>query len=132
MAVPASGESIANTENLVGSSFTDVLHGDPCNNVLSGLAGNDQLDGQAGNDILDGGIGDDLLLGGSGNDTLLGGDGNGTRFWGWQWRRHANWRPRQRYFHGHDGWASGDTITDFGGGDSIVISDASLAGSASP
>ena len=44
----ASGDVIANTENLVGSSFTDVLHGDSGNNVLSGLAGNDQLDGQAG------------------------------------------------------------------------------------
>lgn len=65
----ASGDMIANVENVVGSSFNDVITGDFQQNALSGLAGNDVLSGGAGNDILTGGTGADALNGGAGIDT---------------------------------------------------------------
>ncbi|WP_304608584.1 calcium-binding protein [Inquilinus sp. Marseille-Q2685] len=65
----ASGDSITNVENVVGSSFNDTLTGDFRENVLTGLAGNDVLSGGAANDILAGGTGADVLNGGAGIDT---------------------------------------------------------------
>ena len=53
-------------EDVVGSSFDDVLSGGP---------GDDVLDGGAGDDVLDGRDGSDILLGESGNDTIAAADG---------------------------------------------------------
>jgi Ca2+-binding RTX toxin-like protein len=60
----------------------------------------DQFDGYAGDDTITGGLGADTLTGGGGNDT----------------------------FKDSVAGLSGDTITDFGTGDRIVVTDASLAG----
>ncbi|WP_412066340.1 calcium-binding protein [Rhizobium sp. SYY.PMSO] len=77
--------TIVNTENIIGTAFSDVVLADAGNNTLDGGAGDDILDGRsgndillggAGNDVLDGYIGDDQLDGGSGTDTLRGGLGN--------------------------------------------------------
>ena len=55
----AQGDVLAGIENLVGSSFADVLVGDGAANALSGGAGNDRLVGNGGADWLDGGAGVD-------------------------------------------------------------------------
>jgi Ca2+-binding RTX toxin-like protein len=59
-------DNIVGVENVIGSSFADVIIGNKDNNHLMGGAGNDSIDGNAG---------DDNLRGESGNDTLNGGDG---------------------------------------------------------
>ena len=123
----AAGDTITNTENLTGSNFTDILHGDGGDNTLIGLAGNDQLDGGGGNDTLDGGLGSDLILGGAGIDTLLGGDGTDTLVGG-AGADTLTGGTGADSFSGTIAELTGDTITDLGAGDSIVISDATLAG----
>ena len=67
-------------ENLEGSRFGDILHGDARGNVLTGGGGADRLYGGAGVDRLVGGTGADLLDGGKGADNLIGGDGNDTYY----------------------------------------------------
>jgi len=69
-----------------------------------GFGGNDVLSGLGGRDILDGGAGDDILSGGAGGDTLTGGAGADS-------------------FTGLLADMAGDTITDFGRGDSVNITD---------
>lgn len=71
----AEGDEFTSIENLIGSSFNDLLLGDDRNNVLDGDAGNDVLFGRSGHDIITGGSGDDELHGQRGGDTLTGGDG---------------------------------------------------------
>jgi Ca2+-binding RTX toxin-like protein len=71
----ASGDTIANLENVTGSNGDDNLTGNTGNNTLSGGIGNDTLIGDAGNDSLVGGDGNDSLVGGAGKDTLTGGAG---------------------------------------------------------
>ena len=71
----ASGDTIDNFENVLGSAHNDILTGDSEANMLMGGAGDDELDGGAGNDTLEGGAGADELDGGAGNDTLEGGAG---------------------------------------------------------
>ncbi|MEQ9143979.1 MAG: putative Ig domain-containing protein [Parvibaculaceae bacterium] len=56
----AQGDSYTNIENVLGSSWNDVLIGDDQANVLNG---------GAGNDVLRGGAGADTLIGGTGSDT---------------------------------------------------------------
>lgn len=86
--------TITAIENVVGSSYDDVITGNSGNNVLDGGAGNDRINGgagddrvnggaghdvltdAAGNDRYDGGSGDDVLIGGAGNDRYNGGTGN--------------------------------------------------------
>jgi Ca2+-binding RTX toxin-like protein len=81
-------DTLTSVENLVGSSFDDILRGNTGSNVLNGGAGHDLLWGGAGNDSLIGGVGLDtasyagatssvtanllsgLATGGAGNDTL--------------------------------------------------------------
>ena len=70
----AAGDTYVNLENVIGSSFADVLSGDSAANVLDGAAGNDTLSGRDGDDTLLGGAGDDLLQGGAGADVMDGGD----------------------------------------------------------
>jgi Ca2+-binding RTX toxin-like protein len=65
----AEGDTYSGIENVIGSSFDDVIWGDSYDNVLNGGGGNDTLIGYGGKDI---------LIGGAGNDTLTGGgDGAG-------------------------------------------------------
>ncbi|HEV2044406.1 MAG TPA: FG-GAP-like repeat-containing protein, partial [Sphingomicrobium sp.] len=70
------------------------------NDTITLSAFDDRMSGYAGNDTLTGGLGADILSGGTGNDAFL-----DTK-----------------------AGLSGDTITDFSTGDTIVISDATLAG----
>ncbi|EGF33000.1 putative hemolysin-adenlyate cyclase protein [Oxalobacteraceae bacterium IMCC9480] len=55
----AEGDTFVNVENILGSSFDDILTGDTGDNLLSGGSGNDHLSGGAGADILNGGAGSD-------------------------------------------------------------------------
>ena len=71
----ADGDTFTNFENVIGSSFDDVLRGDSENNTFQGLTGDDILIGLDGDDTLIGGIGDDILRGGAGDDVLIGGSG---------------------------------------------------------
>jgi Ca2+-binding RTX toxin-like protein len=68
-------DSLADIENVSGSSFSDSLRGSSGANVLSGHGGDDAIQGDAGDDRLNGGAGDDQLSGGSGNDEADGGGG---------------------------------------------------------
>ena len=65
----ATGDTLTNIENLVGSAHNDILAGNGSANALTGLAGNDLLWGSSGDDLLTGGPGADRLVGGAGNDT---------------------------------------------------------------
>jgi Ca2+-binding RTX toxin-like protein len=58
-------DTLIGIENLIGSSFDDVLYGD--SNV-------NRIEGGAGNDTIAGGLGNDFLFGGEGSDTLFYGD----------------------------------------------------------
>ena len=87
-------------ENVIGSGFADTLTGDTLAN---------RIDGGAGNDTISGGGGADVLIGGSGNDILTGGSAGDS-------------------FQGTVAGLSGDTITDLALGETIVLTDASLAG----
>jgi Ca2+-binding RTX toxin-like protein len=78
----AKGDVYTSIENVVGSSFFDVLAGNGFNNRLDGGVGTDELRGAAGNDTLLGGGGNDTLDGGSGFDALNGGAGSDTASYG--------------------------------------------------
>ncbi len=56
----ATGDTIANFENILGSALADTLTGSAAANTLTGGAGDDVLAGLGGADILDGGAGFDL------------------------------------------------------------------------
>jgi Ca2+-binding RTX toxin-like protein len=68
-------DTLSEIENVLGSSFSDLLIGNGEANHLDGAAGKDRLYGGTGDDILDGGTGNDLLEGGAGKDALTGGAG---------------------------------------------------------
>ncbi len=57
----AAGDTISNIENLIGSTFADVLIGN---------SGVNRLDGGSGDDIIRGGAGADTIIGGAGIDTI--------------------------------------------------------------
>ncbi|NKB46491.1 MAG: hypothetical protein GKR77_01745 [Legionellales bacterium] len=88
----AAGDTIANFENIIGSSFNDTLIGNNQANVLVGGVGDDLLNGNNGNDELVGGAGEDSLNGGRGrdslsgneNDDLLNGNGGADELFGGQ------------------------------------------------
>ncbi|HEX8214623.1 MAG TPA: calcium-binding protein [Allosphingosinicella sp.] len=78
-------DTLIRIENVIGSSYGDLIYGGDeanriegraGNDVLYGLDGNDFLLGEAGDDILNGGAGDDTLAGGIGSNILTGGTGN--------------------------------------------------------
>lgn len=71
----AEGDTYTGVENIIGSTFNDILIGDANPNILDGGDGNDTIEGRAANDILIGGAGDDSLSGEEGDDTLIGGAG---------------------------------------------------------
>lgn len=68
----ATGDTIANFENAVGSGFSDFILGNDQNNRLSGGGGLDFINGSGGNDVLSGGAGDDsfAFTTGGGHDTI--------------------------------------------------------------
>ena len=65
----ATGDTLTNIENLIGSAHNDTVVGNGQANALTGLNGNDLLWGSSGDDLLTGGPGADRLVGGAGNDT---------------------------------------------------------------
>lgn len=93
----------------VGNRLNNELTGNRNDNTLVGGAGADTLLGNDGNDNLSGGQGDDDLTGGRGNDTLTGGEGRDLFYY-----------RSDRSFRTSD--FGRDTITDFRGTDSIVLS----------
>ena len=62
-------------ENIVGSSFGDVLTGNTLSNVILGGDGNDTIVGGDGSDTIVGGDSNDTIVGGDGNDTIDAGEG---------------------------------------------------------
>ena len=65
----ATGDTLTNIENLIGSAHNDILAGNGSANALTGNGGNDLLWASSGDDLLTGGPGADRLVGGAGNDT---------------------------------------------------------------
>jgi Ca2+-binding RTX toxin-like protein len=63
------GDTIANVENVDGSTLGDTLSGNDSVNAIGGRAGNDSLSGRGGDDTIEGGLGDDRIDGGAGVDT---------------------------------------------------------------
>ena len=68
--------SVANIEQVRGSSFADRIIGDLMDNRLEGFAGADYIAGGDGDDYIHGGTGFDELSGGGGDDRLLGSAGD--------------------------------------------------------
>ena len=62
-------DNFGSIENVLGSTWNDLLFGSNTDNLLDGSAGNDTIHAQGGNDTLIGGAGNNLLDGGSGTDT---------------------------------------------------------------
>ena len=69
-------DRVTNIENVAGSFWDDIIHGDANGNRLDGNEGQDLLKGHEGDDVLYGDDGIDTLFGGIGRDALLGGRGN--------------------------------------------------------
>jgi len=70
----AQGDRFQDIQNVQGSGFDDLLHGDRTANRLDGWNGDDVLEGFGGADTLTGGFGDDTVFGGA-NGLLDGGPG---------------------------------------------------------
>ncbi len=58
----ASGDWIANVENVIGSAFADTLTGNSSNNTLDGGASDDTFIASGGIDTIIGGVGNDVLV----------------------------------------------------------------------
>jgi Ca2+-binding RTX toxin-like protein len=69
-----SADTLANVENVLGSTHPDSITGSAASNALYGFAGNDSISGLAANDLLDGGADTDTLDGGAGTDRCLNGE----------------------------------------------------------
>ncbi len=67
----ALGDSYASIEVLIGSGFSDTLHGGAGNESIAGARGGDGLSGRSGNDKLFGGLGSDRMAGGAGRDAFV-------------------------------------------------------------
>jgi len=68
-------DTLRDIENVIGSSYDDLIIGSIVANMFLGGDGNDTLSGGLGNDTLIGGAGNDSLVGGVGKDLLIGGTG---------------------------------------------------------
>lgn len=78
----ATGDTLLSIENVIGSNFRDVIHGDTGANTLVGLGGDDLINGNGGADRLYGDAGNDEVMtfgnngvqsymdGGAGSDTI--------------------------------------------------------------
>ena len=62
-------------ENVMGTTWSDVIRGNGAHNRIWGWGGDDTIYGGAGNDWLFGGAGRDRLSGDAGHDVLVGGAG---------------------------------------------------------
>ncbi len=69
----ATGDTITNFENVVGSDHNDSITGSTTANIIEGGAGDDIMVGGAGNDTFRIGLssGVDSIIGGTGTDTVL-------------------------------------------------------------
>jgi len=65
----ATGDTLVNIQNVIGSAYNDVLTAGYTGSALYGGGGDDTLMGSLRDDTLDGGAGADLLDGGGGNNT---------------------------------------------------------------
>jgi choice-of-anchor C domain-containing protein len=76
----ASGDWIANVENVTGSAFADNLYGNSSNNVIDGGAGDDVIRASGGIDTIAGGAGTDVLIlsGNRSNYTITNNSGTYT------------------------------------------------------
>ncbi len=101
-------DTLVNIEAISGTAFDDVMTAGDAPISFGGGGGNDVLTGGAGFDSLSGGDGNDTLTGRLGADTLAGGAGDDS-------------------FRDTASGLNGDTITEFTGGDKIVITDANAA-----
>lgn len=68
-------DTLANFENVTGSSNADSVTGSSTANILSTASGADTVSGGGGDDTLSGGNDNDILDGGAGVDALTGGAG---------------------------------------------------------
>ncbi len=96
LAITATDQAGHATTSSITLNVTDVAE------PISGTSGNDTLTGGDGADVIDGGAGDDVIDGGPGNDTITLGTGHDE-------------------VHSLLADLLGDTITDFGVDDRIVI-----------
>ena len=112
----------SDNDSLCGDDGNDQLSGDSGNDSLSGGKGRDDLNGGDGNDSLNGGDDNDRLIGGSGNDLLVGGTGNDWLEGGKGADTLTGGTGNDRFVFNTTGEGV-DTITDFGKGDVIDISD---------
>jgi dipeptidyl aminopeptidase/acylaminoacyl peptidase len=71
-------DQLVEIENLIGSSFDDVLIGEFGANAIRGGNGKDVIAGSRGNDQLFGDLGADTFYSGPGDDEAFGGDGADT------------------------------------------------------
>ncbi|MFN0115651.1 MAG: hypothetical protein ACKVPY_13335 [Paracoccaceae bacterium] len=148
----AVGDSYSGIEELQGSPANDILGGDNAANTINGAKGNDRIDGRGGADYLIGLDGNDTLSGGAGDDSLLGGIGADTFLFNFgdaaeRVLDFASGQDRLGLSAAISGIAgmtgaavvaayatvqAGDTVFDFGGGDTLVVkgiaNPASLAG----
>ena len=110
-------------ENVIGSSFGDMIRGNSRDNLLVGGSGDDTAFGGLGDDILQGrddndelhgDPDDDVIDGGNGNDMLFGGDGNDVLTGGLD-------------DDAIDGGFGSDLLSEAGSGD-FTLTDSSLSG----
>ncbi len=78
----ADSDTIAGTEDAIGTSLGDEITAVAAGSSLLGAAGSDTLNGNAGVDTLGGESGGDEIDGGGASDTLAGGTENDTIFGG--------------------------------------------------
>ncbi len=66
----AAGDTFANIERFIGTSFADIMRGSAAGDILIALGGDDQLFGLGGEDYLFGGLGADHFDGGADYDSI--------------------------------------------------------------
>jgi len=113
-----------------GNAGNDMLRGGDGGDTLSGDLGIDQLFGDAGSDRLVGGAGADMLTGGAGNDFFIFGSGSGADTVADFARSDGDkidltaltGLPALGDVLARSTQAGGGTLIDFGGGDSLLLS----------
>lgn len=123
------GSVLSNIEDVVGSSFNDIILGSAENNSIKGGRGDDRIYGLDGDDWIAGNSGNDIIHAGSGNDTIIGGAGNDdiTGRLGADVMSGGGGADTFRYYNPTDGvfdsgkaQADRDTITDFKSGKDLL------------